>query len=97
MQDELHSMRVAPKRSDVSDDRPMSFEEKQALCASIQTLPVEHLNMIVNIIQQGMPQSQQDDEIEIDIDAMPPTMLRAIERYIEEVGKKKGADEAGKD
>jgi len=78
MQDELRSMRVghsavAPKCSDI-DARPMSFEEKQALCASIQTLPVEHLNMIVNIIQQGMPQSVQGGEIEIDIDAMPPMM-----------------------
>ena len=48
----------------------MTFQEKQRLSASLQSLPVEKLENIVHIIKKRNPSlCQQEDEIEVDIDS----------------------------
>jgi len=72
------------------DNRPMNFEEKKKLSLSINSLPSESLGMVVKIIHERMPQlTGQGEEIEIDIDALDPATLRALERYIKGTQRKR--------
>lgn len=68
----------------------MSFEEKKNLSENINNLAPEDLGKIVQIIHQRMPElAEEQDEIEIDIDALDPGTLRALERYVKQVQSRK--------
>jgi hypothetical protein len=66
----------------------MSFDEKRILSQNINLLAADQLGKIVHIIHQRMPwlagngDRQQQDEIEIDIDALDAGTLRALERFV---------------
>ena len=48
----------------------MTFQEKQRLSASLQSLPAKKLENIVQIIKKmNLSLCQQEDEIEVDIDS----------------------------
>ena len=61
----------------------MTFEEKQRLSATLQSLPAEKLENIVQIIKKRNPSLfQQKDEIEVDIDSFDTEMLWELDRFV---------------
>ena len=63
--------------------REMTFEEKQRLSASLQSLPAEKLENIVQIIKKRNPSLfQQEDEIEVDIDSFDTETLWELDRFV---------------
>ena len=65
------------------DARPMTMEEKKALSMEINQLKGSDLEEVVRIVwgQMAGEQMQQND-IELDLSAMPNETLRKLERYI---------------
>ncbi|GLJ29805.1 hypothetical protein SUGI_0588590 [Cryptomeria japonica] len=75
----------APKKPKAKDPqkREMSFEEKQKLSGSLQSLPPEKLENIVQIIKKRNPAlCQQEDEIEVDIDCFDTETLWELDRFV---------------
>ncbi|CAL9059897.1 unnamed protein product [Musa banksii] len=75
----------APKKPKAKDPnkRDMTFEEKQKLSNSLQNLPPEKLESIVQIIKKrNSSLSQHDDEIEVDIDSVDVETLWELDRFI---------------
>lgn len=75
----------APKKPKAKDlhKREMTFEEKQKLSASLQGLPTEKLENIVQIIKKRNPAlCQQEDEIEVDIDSFDTETLWELDRFV---------------
>ncbi|RAL49107.1 hypothetical protein DM860_015098 [Cuscuta australis] len=71
-----------PKANDLNK-RNMTFEEKQMLGRSLQTLPPERLDGIVQIIKQRNPaHAQHNDEIEVDIDGVDAETLWELDRFV---------------
>ena len=61
----------------------MTFEKKQRLSASLQSLPTEKLENIVQIIKKRNPSlCQQEDEIEVDIDSFDTETLWELDRFV---------------
>eukprot|EP01094_Clydonella_sp_ATCC50884_P020999 TRINITY_DN44_c1_g1_i1.p1 TRINITY_DN44_c1_g1~~TRINITY_DN44_c1_g1_i1.p1 ORF type:complete len:831 (-),score=228.61 TRINITY_DN44_c1_g1_i1:431-2923(-) len=76
---------VTPAKRD-PDLIPMTREEKQKLSNAIQhrSLGPEHLGVILQMIQESMPDlATAGEEIEIDLDALDTVTLRKLERYVE--------------
>eukprot|EP00698_Gefionella_okellyi_P021286 TRINITY_DN6861_c0_g1_i1.p1 TRINITY_DN6861_c0_g1~~TRINITY_DN6861_c0_g1_i1.p1 ORF type:complete len:800 (-),score=208.26 TRINITY_DN6861_c0_g1_i1:193-2592(-) len=71
---------------DVDEDliltKPMTFEEKRQLSLDINRLPQDKLPRVVQIITEAMPQAGNQEEIEIDIDALDTRTLRQLERFV---------------
>lgn len=75
----------APKKPKAKDlhKREMTYEEKQNLSASLQSLPAEKLENIVQIIKKRNPSlCQQEDEIEVDIDSFDTETLWELDRFV---------------
>ncbi|KAJ0801603.1 putative chromatin remodeler Bromodomain family [Helianthus annuus] len=75
----------APKKPKAKDPnkRDMTFEEKQKLSANLQSLPSEKLDSIVQIINRSNTSlSQNDDEIEVDIDSVDAETLWELDRFV---------------
>ncbi|KAL7087015.1 hypothetical protein ACP275_13G039100 [Erythranthe tilingii] len=71
-----------PKAKD-SNKREMTYEEKQKLSINLQNLPSEKLENVVQIIKKRNPSvSQQDDEIEVDIDVVDTETLWELDRFV---------------
>ncbi|KAL6529482.1 hypothetical protein OROGR_015105 [Orobanche gracilis] len=71
-----------PKAKD-PDKREMTYDEKQKLSVNLQNLPSEKLENIVQIIRKkNSSVSQQDDEIEFDIDSIDTETLWELDRFI---------------
>ncbi|KAI3457155.1 hypothetical protein Pfo_013818 [Paulownia fortunei] len=71
-----------PKAKDL-DKREMTYDEKQKLSINLQNLPSEKLENVVQIIKKRNPcVSQQDDEIEVDIDSVDTETLWELDRFI---------------
>mmetsp|Transcript_30761 Transcript_30761/g.77176 ORF Transcript_30761/g.77176 Transcript_30761/m.77176 type:complete len:889 (-) Transcript_30761:27-2693(-) len=65
--------------------KSMTKEEKRKLSNAINTLAPEHLGTVVQIIHERMPslaQQTNNDEIEIDIDALDAQTLRHLEEFV---------------
>ncbi|KAL5738084.1 hypothetical protein ACOSP7_030845 [Xanthoceras sorbifolium] len=81
-----HQVRTsAPKKPKTKDSRKrdMTYEEKQILSLSLQDLPSDKLENIVLIIKKRNPVlSQEDDEIEVDIDSVDPETLWELDRFV---------------
>ncbi|CAI9760500.1 unnamed protein product [Fraxinus pennsylvanica] len=74
-----------PKKPKAKDPnkRDMTYEEKQRLSTNLQTLPSEKLDAILHIIKKrNTTLSQQDDEIEVDIDHVDPETLWELDRFV---------------
>lgn len=77
-----HGVSKKPKAKD-PDKRDMSYEEKQRLSTSLQNLPSEKLDNVVQIIKKRTPGlSQQEDEIEVDIASLEPETLWELDRFV---------------
>eukprot|EP01018_Ginkgo_biloba_P001711 Gb_40751 [translate_table: standard] len=75
----------APKKPKAKDPhkREMSYEEKQKLSTSLQSLPPEKLENIVQIIKKRNPAlCQHEDEIEVDIDSFDTETLWELDRFV---------------
>jgi len=73
-------------------NREMTFEEKRQLSLNINKLPNDKIGRVVSIIRQRMPQLVgEDDEIEVDIDALDNSCLRYLEEYVSQCLKKPSA------
>ncbi|XP_042010812.1 transcription factor GTE4-like isoform X2 [Salvia splendens] len=75
----------APKKPKAKDPnkREMTYDEKQKLSVNLQELPSEKLENVVHIIKKrNPPVSQQDDEIEVDIDSVDTETLWELDRFI---------------
>jgi len=63
----------------VDVDAILSFEEKKELSETIQSLEGPALEEVIQIIHDGVPEiGDNADEIEIEIDALPPAVLRQL-------------------
>lgn len=74
-----------PKKPKAKDPnkRDMTYEEKQKLSTNLQSLPVEKLDAIVQIIKKrNTTLSQHDDEIEVDIDSVDAETLWELDRFV---------------
>lgn len=67
---------------------PLTFNEKKALSVAINHLDQENLTSVVEIIQARMPLHLQDEEIELDIDALDTLTLRDLQKFIMGMGMK---------
>ncbi|CAH8334560.1 unnamed protein product [Eruca vesicaria subsp. sativa] len=79
---------------EVSGNRDLMFEEKRKLSEDLQDLPFDKLEEVVQIIKKRNPElTQQDDEIELDIDSLDLETLWELYRFVtvykESLGKKK--------
>lgn len=75
----------APKKPKAKDPnkREMTYDEKQKLSTSLQNLPSEKLENVVQIIKKrNSSLCQQDDEIEVDIDSVDTETLWELERFV---------------
>lgn len=71
-----------PKANDLNK-RDMTYEEKQKLSSNLQSLPSEKLDNIVQIIKKSNTSlSQNDDEIEVDIDSVDVETLWELDRFV---------------
>ena len=69
----------------------MTHDEKMALSQAISQLPNEKLSRIVEIIKERMPllKNEDDQEIEIDINALNAPTLRHLQRYVKSCTSRK--------
>ncbi|KAL8140421.1 hypothetical protein V2J09_006442 [Rumex salicifolius] len=71
-----------PKAKD-PNKRDMTSYEKEKLSASLQDLPPEKLDGVLRIIKKRNPSiSQNDDEIELDIDSLDKETLWELDRFV---------------
>ncbi|KAI3973432.1 hypothetical protein MKW92_041856 [Papaver armeniacum] len=74
-----------PKASDINK-REMTYEEKQRLSTNLQSLPLDKLDNVVQIIKnRNSSLLHNDDEIEVDIDSVDTETLKGL-------GKKRKAE-----
>lgn len=74
-----------PKKPKARDPnkRNMTYEEKQKLSTNLQSLPSEKLDNIVHIIKKkNSSLSQNDEEIEVDIDSVDIETLWELDRFV---------------
>ncbi|XP_047310212.1 transcription factor GTE4-like isoform X2 [Impatiens glandulifera] len=75
----------APKKPKAKDPnkRDMTYDEKQKLSTKLQSLPIDKLDSIVQIIKKRNSNlSQHDDEIEVDIDCVDAETLWELDRFV---------------
>ncbi|MCD9560362.1 hypothetical protein HAX54_018985 [Datura stramonium] len=84
-----HIVQVArtpiPKKPKAKDPnkRDMTYEEKQKLSTNLQNLPPDKLDAIVQIIKKrNSALSQDNDEIEVDIDSVDAETLWELDRFV---------------
>lgn len=71
-----------PKAKD-PNKREMSFEEKQKLSLSLQELPQEKMDQVVQIIRRRNSNlAQHGDEIEVDIEVVDTETLWELDRFV---------------
>ncbi|KAK7929402.1 hypothetical protein WMY93_005797 [Mugilogobius chulae] len=70
--------------TDLSTRPVMTYEEKRQLSLDINKLPGDKLGRVVHIIQSREPslKNSNPDEIEIDFEALKPSTLRELEKYV---------------
>ncbi|XP_019090817.1 PREDICTED: transcription factor GTE5, chloroplastic-like [Camelina sativa] len=66
-----------------NNSRDLTLEEKRRLSEELQDLPFDKLEIVVQIIKKSNPElSQQDDEIELDIDSLDINTLWELYRFV---------------
>ncbi|KAJ4879430.1 hypothetical protein Rs2_36484 [Raphanus sativus] len=67
----------------VNNVRDLTMDEKRRLSEELQDLPYDKLETVVQIIKKSNPElSQQDDEIELDIDSVDVQTLWELYRFV---------------
>uniref|UniRef100_A0A8C6S7U6 Bromodomain containing 3 n=1 Tax=Neogobius melanostomus TaxID=47308 RepID=A0A8C6S7U6_9GOBI len=96
LQEQVH-LQAAPAlrrllfSTEPSKSKAMSYEEKRQLSLDINKLPGDKLGRVVHIIQSREPalKNSNPDEIEIDFEALKPSTLRELEKYVSSSLRKK--------
>ncbi|ESQ35020.1 hypothetical protein EUTSA_v10007478mg [Eutrema salsugineum] len=96
---EPETVTTAPDKPEEEEEAPdnnrdLTLDEKRRLSEELQDLPYDKLETVVQIIKKRNPElSQQDDEIELDIDSVDIETLWELYRFVtgykESLGKKK--------
>ena len=84
---ELSSGRVVPSGANkipvkVTQDRPMSLQEKRSLGQNIRKLEPQYLKGVIDIVKECMDVG--GEEFEFDLDKIPPKICRDLERYVKQ-------------
>jgi len=61
-------------------EKPMSLQDKKALCNSIKKLDPKYLRGVLDIVQECM--DIQGEELEFDIDKLPSKVCRELDKYV---------------
>jgi Bromodomain extra-terminal - transcription regulation len=69
------------QKSSVQPDKPMTLQEKRNLGQNIRNLPTQYLRGVWEIVNDGTF-NQHKEELEFDIDTLPPKKCRELERYV---------------
>ncbi|CAD8115020.1 unnamed protein product [Paramecium sonneborni] len=77
-----------PKEILKKQDQIITFEEKRQLGQKIRELPSEFLKGVWEIVQQTV-QNKEDEELEFDIDLLPPKIIRKLQDYVKNTLKTK--------
>lgn len=75
----------APKKPKAKDPnkRDMTYDEKQKLSTSLQSLPAEKLDVVVQMMRKkNLELNQQDDEIEVNFDVVDAEILWELDRFV---------------
>ncbi|KAM7278769.1 hypothetical protein ACFE04_005903 [Oxalis oulophora] len=71
-----------PKSKEL-DIKEMSYDEKQRLSTSLQSLPPEKLDIVVQIIRKRNSKLfQEEDDIEVDLDSVDSETLWELDRFV---------------
>lgn len=62
-------------------EKPMTLQEKRNLGQNIRNLPTQYLRGVWEIVNDGTF-NQHKEELEFDIDTLPPKKCRELERYV---------------
>ncbi|EOA40282.1 hypothetical protein CARUB_v10009010mg [Capsella rubella] len=81
------TVNTAPEKPEEEEapvtNRDLTLEEKRRLSEELQDLPYDKLETVVQIIKKSNPElSQQDDEIELDIDSVDINTLWELYRFV---------------
>ncbi|KAG7592051.1 NET domain [Arabidopsis thaliana x Arabidopsis arenosa] len=84
---EPEAVTTAPEKAEEEEapvnNRDLTLEEKRRLSEELQDLPYDKLETVVQIIKKSNPElSQQDDEIELDIDSLDINTLWELYRFV---------------
>ncbi|KAH7277933.1 hypothetical protein KP509_38G016200 [Ceratopteris richardii] len=72
----------AKVKAPVQHRRHMTFAEKQQLSESLANLPPEKLEQAVQIMRKNPNLTQNDDEIEVDIESFDPDTLWELHKFV---------------
>ncbi|CAD8107117.1 unnamed protein product [Paramecium sonneborni] len=78
----VNTNKIKEPQSQKKQDTHISFEEKKQLGQHIRELPQEHLKGVWEIVQQSV-QNQEAEELEFDIDQLPPKVIRKLQEYVQ--------------
>jgi hypothetical protein len=69
-------------KSSVSNDKPMTLEERVLLAQNIRALPLEYMRGVWEIVADSNPIPQNKDEHELDLHTLNSRKCRELERYV---------------
>jgi len=79
----LERMNKVRQSAPAEDDAPLTYDEKRNLRMSIEQLPADDTQRVVDIICESTNIGQDDDgELEIDIDSLDTKTLRRLQEYV---------------
>jgi len=61
---------------------PLTFDEKKDLIAQIHKLPADNMQVVIEIIQAAMPQTD-GEEIEVPLDDLDTQTLRKLQNFVD--------------
>ena len=88
MMNEQNQGGKAKKKSAPKKKGPMSYQEKRELTNSINQLPADKVNRVVEIIKSSSAMGlsgDNDDEVELDMDTLDEETLQKLKRYVTQV------------
>lgn len=79
--------RKAPKREEksvsvINEEKALSFEEQQQLTDTINNLPPDKLPGVINIIRESGSFGDDEEEIDLEIDALDTVTQRKLQRFV---------------
>lgn len=68
---------------------PMTWDEKRELTKSLDQLPPENMERVLEIIRERQHLGEEDGQIEIDMDSLDDATLRALNDYVKSISVQK--------
>ena len=79
--------KTAPKRKEptpTDDDKPLTFDEQQAITEAINNLPPDKIPMVIKIIQESANLGD-EEEIDLEIGLLDTVTQRKLQRFVMKV------------